>query len=101
MIGGHLHALPTVGRGSSTESMEGTRARRAATATSLAERRAWGGAVGPHGRSGHGRSCSRALGGDELTPHRRAFQLDPMGAVNDAVEDRVTERGVGDDLVPF
>ena len=83
------------------ESTEGTRARRAATATSLAERCAWGGAVGPRGRSGHGRSCSGALGGDRLAPHRRAFQLDPVRAVNDAVEDRVTERGIGDHLVPF
>ena len=37
-----------------------------------------------------GQSClyARHLGGDELTPHRWAFQLDPVGAVNDAVEDR-------------
>jgi hypothetical protein len=56
---------------------------------------------GPRGRSGYGRSCSGALGGDELPPQRWAFQLDPMGAVNDAVEDRVAERGVGDHLVPF
>ena len=36
-----------------------------------------------------------------MTPQGRAFQLDPMGAVNDAVEDRITERGIGDHLVPF
>lgn len=48
-----------------------------------------------------GRSCSGALGGDGRAPHRRAFQLDPVRAVNDAVEDRVTERGIGDHLVPF
>ena len=55
----------------------------------------------PRGRSGHGRSCSGALGGDKLSAQGRAFQFDPMGAMNDAVEDRVTERGVGDHLVPF
>ena len=48
----------------------------------------------PVGRSGHGRSCSGALGGDKLSAQGQAFQFDPMGAMNDAVEDRVTERGV-------
>lgn len=49
-----------------------------------------------------GQSCNGALGGDGLTPQRWAFQLDPMGAVNDAVEDRVAERGIslGRHLVP-
>lgn len=56
---------------------------------------------GPRGRSGGGRSCSGAVGGDELSPQRRAFQLDPVRAVNDAVEDRVTERGISNHLVPF
>src|SRR5207302_452462 len=56
---------------------------------------------GPPWAIGHGRSCSGALGGDEMTPQRGALQLDPMRAVNDAVEDRVTERGIGDHLVPF
>jgi hypothetical protein len=40
------------------ESTEGTRARRAVPSRAT-ERRAWGGAVGPRGRSVHGRSCSR------------------------------------------
>src|SRR5437868_2085622 len=75
-------------------------ARRAATATSLAERRAWGGAVDPRGRSGHERSCSRALGGDELTPQGGAFQLDPMRAMDDAVEDGVGQGGIADHLMP-
>ena len=39
------------------ESTEGTRARRAVPSRAT-ERRAWGGAVGPRGRSVHGRSCS-------------------------------------------
>jgi hypothetical protein len=42
-----------------------------------------------------------ALGGDKLSTQGRAFEFEPMGAMNDAAEDRVTERGVGDHLVPF
>ena len=42
-----------------------------------------------------------ALGGDKLSAQGRASQFDPMGAMNDAVEDRITERGVGDHLVPL
>src|SRR5579884_2006955 len=80
--------------------MEGTRARRAVPSRAT-ERRARGGAVGPRGRSGRGRSCSGALGNDDLAAQRRTFQLDAMRTVNDAVEDRVTERGIGDHLVPF
>ena len=56
--------------------------------------------MGPRGRSGHGRSCSGAFGGDEAAAQRRAFELDAMGAMDDAVEDRVGQGGIGDHLVP-
>ena len=54
----------------------------------------------PVGDRSHGRSCSGAFGGDKLSAQGRAFEFDPMGAVNDAVEDRVAEGGVADHLVP-
>jgi hypothetical protein len=57
--------------------------------------------VGPRGRSGHGRSCSGTFGSDELAPQGGAFQLDAVRTMNNAVEDRVTERGIGDHLVPL
>src|SRR6516162_3893942 len=63
------------GRGSSTESMEGTRARRAVPSRAT-ERRVWGGAVDPCGRSTHGRSCS--LAGDEVAAQRRTFEVDAV-----------------------
>jgi hypothetical protein len=50
----------------------------------------------PRGRSGHGRSCSGALGGDEMTPQGRALQLDPVRAMDDAVEDRVGQGGIAE-----
>ena len=56
---------------------------------------------GPPWGSGRGRSMRGALGGDKLSAQGRVSQFDPMGAMNDAVEDRVTERGVGHHLVPF
>jgi hypothetical protein len=34
-----------------------------------------------------------ALGDDKLSTQGRAFEFEPMGAMNDAAEDRVTERG--------
>jgi hypothetical protein len=49
----------------------------------------------PGGRSGHGRSCSGALGGDEMT-QGRALQLDPVRAMDDAIEDRVGQGGIAD-----
>jgi hypothetical protein len=42
------------------ESTEGTRARRAVPLRATA-RRAWGGAVGPHGRSAHERFMQRGF----------------------------------------
>src|SRR6202795_2225256 len=87
-----------VARGSSTESMEGTRARRAVPSRAT-ERRAWGGAVDARGRSGHGGSCSRAFGSDETAAQGRPFELDAMGAVDDAIKDRVGQGGIADYLV--
>src|SRR5438552_19143793 len=82
-----------VARGSSTESMEGTRARRAVPSRAT-ERRAWGGAVGPRGRSTHGRSCSGAFAGDDPATQGWAFEIDAMGAVDDAVENGVGQGGI-------
>src|SRR5437868_11775605 len=87
------------GRGSSTESTEGTRARRAVPSRAT-ERRAWGGAVGPRGRSVHGRSCSGAFGSDEAPAQRRAFEVDAMGAIDDAVENGVSQGGIANDFMP-
>src|SRR5205807_5111553 len=83
------------GRGSSTESTEGTRARRAVPSRAT-ERRAWVGAVGPRGRSAHGRSCSGALRNDEAPAQRWAFEVDAMGAMDDAVENGVGQRWIAE-----
>ena len=74
------------------ESTEGTRARRAVPSRAT-ERHARGGAVGPGGRSAHGRSCSGAFTGDEAPAQRWAFEIDTMGAMDDPVEN-----GVGQSL---
>src|SRR5882672_11947387 len=87
------------GRGSSTESTEGTRARRAVPSRAT-ERRAWGGAVGPRGRSVHWRSCSGAFTSDEAPAQRRAFEVDAMGAMDDAVENGISQGGITDDFMP-
>jgi hypothetical protein len=80
--------------------MEGTRARRAVSSRAT-ERRAWGGAVGPRGRSRHGASCRRAFGSDETAAQGRPFELDPMGAVDDAIKDRVGQGGIAEhDAMP-
>src|SRR5689334_6673001 len=81
------------------ESTEGTRARRAVPSRAT-ERRAWGGAVGPRGRSVHGRSCSGAFTSNKAPAQRRAFEVDAMGAVDDAVEDGVCQGGIANHLVP-
>ena len=81
------------------ESTEGTRARRAVPSRAT-ERRAWGGAVGPRGRSVHGQSCSGAFAGDEAAPQRRAFEVDAMGAMDDAVENGVSQGRIANDLMP-
>jgi hypothetical protein len=88
-----------VGCGSSPESMEGTRARRAVPSPAT-ERRAWGGAVGPRGRSRARPSCSRAFGTNQTATQGRSLELDAMGAMDDAIEDRVGQGGIGDHLVP-
>ena len=77
------------------ESTEGTRARRAVPSRAT-ERRAWGGAVGPRGRSVHGQSCSGAFAGDEAPAQRRAFEVDAMGAMDDAVENGVSQGGIAE-----
>jgi len=56
-------------------STEGTRARRAVPSRAT-ERRAWGGAVGPRGRSRHWRLMQRDFGGDEAAAQGRS--LEPM-----------------------
>ena len=81
------------------ESTEGTRARRAVPSRAT-ERRAWGGAVGPRGRSVHGRSCNDAFTSDEALAQRRAFEVDAMGAMDDAVENGVSQGGITDDFMP-
>src|SRR5882724_13661671 len=81
------------------ESTEGTRARRAVPSRAT-ERRAWGGAVGPRGRSVHGRSCSGAVTSDEAPAQRWAFEVDAMGAMDDAVENGVGQRWVDKDFMP-
>ena len=50
--------------------------------------------MGPRGRSVHGRSCSGAFAGDDAATQRWAFEVDAMGAVDDAVENGVGERGI-------
>ena len=79
--------------------MEGTRARRAVPSRAT-ERRAWGGAVGSRGRSAQRRSCSGAFTGDETPAQRWAFEIDAMGAMDDAVENGVAQGGIANHLVP-
>src|SRR4051794_38179346 len=81
------------------ESTEGTRARRVVPSRAT-ERRAWGGAVGPRGRSAHGRSCSRAFAYDETPAQRWTFEIDAMGTMDDAVENGVGQGGIANHLVP-
>src|SRR2546430_11765074 len=81
------------------EATEGTRARRAVPSRAT-ERRAWGGAVGPRGRSVHGRSCSGAFTSDEAPAQRWAFEVDAMGAMDDAIENGVGQGGIANDLMP-
>src|SRR5690242_19730984 len=85
------------GRGSSTESIEGTRACRAVPSRAT-ERRARGGAVDPRGRSTHGRSSRFAR--DEVAAQRGTLEIDAVRTVDDAIEDGVAERRIADDLVP-
>jgi hypothetical protein len=80
------------------ESTEGTRARRAVPLRAT-ERRAWGGAVGPHGRSAHERSCSGAFTGDKAPAQRWAFEIDAMGAMDDAVENGVGQGGIAEHAI--
>ena len=54
--------------------------------------------MGPRGRSVRGRSCSGAFTSDQAPAQRRAFEIDAMGVVNEAVEDgvgisRIAEHG--------
>ena len=56
--------------------------------------------MGPRGRSAHGRSCSGAFAGDDSATQRGAFEIDAMGAMDDAVENGVGERGIANHLVP-
>jgi len=56
--------------------------------------------VGPRGRSAHGRSCSGAFAGDQAPAQRWAFEINTMGAVDDAVENGVGQGGIANHLVP-
>jgi hypothetical protein len=56
--------------------------------------------VDPRGRSEHGRSCSGAFGGDKMSAQGWSLELDAMSAVHDAVQRRVGQGGVSNDLVP-
>ena len=52
--------------------------------------------MGPRGRSVHGQSCSRAFTSDEAPAQRRAFEVDAMGAMDDAVENGVSQGGIAE-----
>ena len=58
-----------------------------------------GGACGPAGRSGVRRSWFFLFAG--LTAQAVAFELDAVGIVNDAVQYRVAEGGIGNDVMPL
>src|ERR1700761_5293620 len=85
--------------GSSTESMEGTRARRVVP-TRATKRRAWGSAVGPCGRSKAQRSCSGAFSRDEPAPQGGPLELDAVSAMENTIEDRIAKGGIADHLMP-
>jgi hypothetical protein len=53
--------------------------------------------VGDHRHSG---SCSGAFGSNEAATQGRAFELDTVSAMENAVEDRVGKGGIADDLMP-
>ena len=48
----------------------------------------------PVGDRAHGRSCSGAFAGDDAATQRWAFEIDTMGAVDDAVENGVGQGGI-------
>jgi hypothetical protein len=54
--------------------------------------------VGPRGRSVHGRSCSGAFTSDEAPAQRWAFEVDAMGAMDDAVDPTAAPPIMRDDL---
>src|SRR5215469_18602553 len=64
------------------------------------ERRAWGSAVGPRGRSAHARSCRGGFARDKTPAQRRAFEIDAMGAMDDAVKNGIGQGGIANHLVP-
>src|SRR3984957_751348 len=51
-------------------------------------------------RSVHGRSCSGAFTSDEAPAQRWAFEVDAMGAMDDAVENGVGQGGIANDYMP-
>src|SRR3984957_13626451 len=51
-------------------------------------------------RSVHGRSCSGAFTSDEAPAQRWAFEVDAMGAMDDAVENGVGQGGIANDFMP-
>ena len=79
--------------------MEGTRARRVVPTRAM-KRRAWGGAVGPCGRSKAQRSCSGAFSRDEPAPQGGPLELDAVSAMENAIKDRVAKGGIADHLMP-
>ena len=56
--------------------------------------------MGPRGRSAHGHSCSGAFAGDDTSTQRWTFEIDAMGAVDDAVENGVGQGRIANHLVP-
>ena len=58
-----------------------------------------GGACGPAGRSGA--RCSRLFPFAGLPAQAVAFELETVRIVNDAVQYRIAEGGIGNDVVPL
>ena len=56
--------------------------------------------MGSRGRSAQRLSCSGAFTGDEPPAQRGTFEIDAMGAMDDAIESGVGQGGIADHLVP-
>ena len=57
--------------------------------------------MGSRGRSAQRRSCSGAFTGNEPPAQRGAFEIDAMGAMDDAVENGIHQNGIAEhDVTP-
>ena len=57
--------------------------------------------MGPRGRSAHGHSCSCAFAGNNTSTQGWTFEVDAMGAMDDAVENGVSQGGIAEhDITP-